>query len=278
MKAESALREGLVQACRVLYAVKAAGDGLGGHLSARLDEQLILIKPRPVSWWRLKPEDLIVIDFNGKRVDGPASEHSAVREWPIHAQIYRARPDVGCVLHAHPVASTLMATLNIEVEPLDQDCAAFVGKLPVLDNGAVSISTPELGDAVARALGKIGALLLKNHGSIVTGSEGDRSPGQRSSGNCVTRRFGSGALANVARLLLRYLIPKRVRNSTWTSPAQNFVGFCYKGPFAAYRPQSRAIAYRIPISGQYNGTIRRSTTDSTTVRQNPTLSRSVALK
>jgi L-fuculose-phosphate aldolase len=171
VNAESALREELVKACKVLYAVKAAGDGLGGHLSARLDAQRILIKPRPVGWTRLKSEDLIVIDFNGKRVDGPASERSAVREWPIHAQIYRARPDVGCVLHAHPAASVLMATLNIEVEPLDQDCAAFVGKLPVLDNGAVSISTPELGDDVARALGKAGALLLKHHGSIVTGAD-----------------------------------------------------------------------------------------------------------
>jgi L-fuculose-phosphate aldolase len=171
MKAESALREELVKACKVLYAVKAAGDGLGGHLSARLDEQRILIKPRSVGWWRLKPEDLIVIGFNGQRVDGPASESTAVREWPIHAQIYRARQDVGCVLHAHPVASALMATLNIEVEPLDQDCAAFVGKVPVLDNGAVSISTPELGDDVARALGKNAALLLKNHGSIVTGTD-----------------------------------------------------------------------------------------------------------
>jgi L-fuculose-phosphate aldolase len=171
VNAESALHEELVKACKVLYAVKAAGDGLGGHLSARLDEQRILIKPRPVGWWRLKPEDLIIIDFNGKRVDGPASQRTAVREWPIHAQIYRARPDVSCVLHAHPVAPVLMATLNIEVEPLDQDCAAFVGKLPVLDNGAVSISTPALGDDVARALGKMAVLLLKNHGSIVTGAD-----------------------------------------------------------------------------------------------------------
>lgn len=170
MNSESALRGNLVKACKVLYAVKAAGDGLGGHLSARLDEHRILIKPRPVSWWGLKPEELIVIDFRGKRVDGPPGERSAVREWPIHAQIYRARPDVGCVLHAHPVAPVLMATLNIEVEPIDQDCAAFAGKLPVLDNGAVSISTPELGDDVSRALGKMAVLLLKYHGSIVTGT------------------------------------------------------------------------------------------------------------
>ena len=165
---ESTLREELVQACKVLYAVKAAGDGLGGHLSARLDENRILIKPRPVSWRGLKPEDLIVIDFNGKLVAG-ASERSAVREWPIHARTYAARPDVRCVLHAHPHASTLMAALGITVEPLDQDCAAFAGKLPVLDNGAVSIATPDLGDEVARALGTRGALLLKNHGSVMAG-------------------------------------------------------------------------------------------------------------
>jgi L-fuculose-phosphate aldolase len=171
VNSESALRESLVQACKVLYAVKAAGDGLGGHLSARLDEDRILIKPRPVSWWRLKPEDLIVIDFHGKRVDGPVDQRSAVREWPIHAQIYAARPEVQCVLHAHPVASTLMAALGIAVEPLDQDCAVFADRLPVLDNRAASISTPELGDHVARALGNMRALLLKNHGSIVTGTD-----------------------------------------------------------------------------------------------------------
>jgi ribulose-5-phosphate 4-epimerase/fuculose-1-phosphate aldolase len=166
-----AQREELVQACKVLYAVKAAGDGLGGHLSARLDERRILIKPRPVSWRGLKPEDLIVIDFNGERVDGASSERSAVREWPIHARIYAARPDVQCVLHAHPSASTLMAALGIAVEPLDQDCAAFAGRLPVLDNGAVSIATPELGDELARALGGAEALLLKNHGSVVAGAD-----------------------------------------------------------------------------------------------------------
>ena len=168
---ESSLREELVEACKVLYAVKAAGDGLGGHLSARLDEKRILIKPRPVSWRGLRPDSLRVIDFNGISVDAATGGPSAVREWPIHAQVYAARPDVQCVLHAHPSASTLMAALGIAVEPLDQDCAAFVGRLPVLDNGAASIATPELGDEVARALGTLGALLLKNHGSVVAGAD-----------------------------------------------------------------------------------------------------------
>jgi L-fuculose-phosphate aldolase len=167
--AESGIREDLVKACKILYAVKAAGDGLGGHVSVRLDDERMLIKPRPVSWRRLTPADLIVIDFNGKRVDAPADSRSAVREWPIHAQIYRARPDVSCVFHAHPAASTLMAALSITVEPLDQDCTTFVDQLPMLDNGAVSISTTALGDDVARTLGKHSAVLLKNHGSVVAG-------------------------------------------------------------------------------------------------------------
>jgi ribulose-5-phosphate 4-epimerase/fuculose-1-phosphate aldolase len=166
----SDVQRDLVDACRILYSAKAAGDGLGGHLSAKLDDERILIKPRPVSWRRVAPEDLIVIDFNGKRVDGPADARTGVREWPIHAQIYRARPDVGCVLHAHPAASTLMAALAIKVEPLDQDCASFTDRLPVLDNGAVSISTIQRGDEVAEALGRNSALLLKNHGCAVVGA------------------------------------------------------------------------------------------------------------
>ena len=170
MPDEFALRQELVKACKVLQATGAGGDGLAGHVSARLDSDRILIKPRPASWKSVASADLIVLDYQGKRVDGPANERSEVREWPIHAQIYRARPDVACVMHAHPVASTLMAALDIVIEPLDQDCTTFVDQLPVLDNCAVSISTPALGDDAAHALGKARALLLKNHGSIVTGA------------------------------------------------------------------------------------------------------------
>ena len=167
MPTESGLRAELVKACRVLYACGAAGDGLGGHLSARLGER-ILIKPRPVSWWKLTPEDLIVLQFNGKRA-GDSGKPSGVKEWPIHARIYAARPDAGCVFHAHPASSTLMAALGITVEPLDQDCAALTDRLPVLDNGAVSIATPALGDEVARALGSGSTLLIRNHGCVVAG-------------------------------------------------------------------------------------------------------------
>jgi ribulose-5-phosphate 4-epimerase/fuculose-1-phosphate aldolase len=62
---EFALREELVKGCQVLFATGAGGGGLAGHLSARLDDERILIKPRPASWRSLTAADLIVIDFQG---------------------------------------------------------------------------------------------------------------------------------------------------------------------------------------------------------------------
>jgi ribulose-5-phosphate 4-epimerase/fuculose-1-phosphate aldolase len=170
-RTESELRKDLVEACRFLYAANAAGDGTAGHLSVRLDRTRILIKPTHVSWHWLEPKDLASIDFQGQRIDCETEGRTPVREWPIHSRIYASRPDVKCVLHAHPSSSTLMAALNISVEPINQDCSLFVDQLPVLDNAGVSVCTSELGDTVARALGSVNALLLKHHGSVVVGAE-----------------------------------------------------------------------------------------------------------
>ena len=172
MNSESALREELVKACRVLYAVKAAGDGLGGHLSARLDEQRILIKPRPVGWWRLKPEDLIVIDFHGKRVDGPASQRTGVREWPIHAQIYRARPDVVSVIHSHSHSIVPLSVVKGMKLKAIFHMAGFVGQgapvFEIREAGGMTdmlVRTPVLGQALARTLGDKPAALMRGHSS-----------------------------------------------------------------------------------------------------------------
>ena len=73
----------------------------------------------------------------------------------------------------------------------------------MLDNGAVSISTPELGDDVARALGNMRALLLKNHGSVVAGADDCqclRHGAQAGEGrrNDVARRFSHETAGNIA--------------------------------------------------------------------------------
>jgi L-fuculose-phosphate aldolase len=173
MTNETTLRDDLVKGCKILYNCGVAS--FAGHLSTRLAENRILIKPRPVTWKSVTADDLIIIDNGGRRVDGPPSDGSDLMEWPIHTQLYQARPEVTWVLHAHPVQSTLMASLGIEVEPLTTECRGFAGRLPVYDNRAcllehnAMIVTPEYGDDMARTLGTCRALILKYHGVVVTG-------------------------------------------------------------------------------------------------------------
>ena len=173
MTNETALRDDLVKGCKILY--KCGVASFAGHLSTRLGDGRILIKPRPVTWKSVRSDDLIIIDSSGRRVDGPPSDGSDLMEWPIHTQLYQARPDVTWVLHAHPVQSTLMASLGIEVEPLTTECRGFAGRLPVYDNRDcllkhnAMIVTPEYGDDMARTLGTCRAMILKYHGVVVTG-------------------------------------------------------------------------------------------------------------
>jgi ribulose-5-phosphate 4-epimerase/fuculose-1-phosphate aldolase len=170
---ETELREELVKACKVLYACGVVD--LVGHMSARLDDERILIKPRPVSWFNLTADDLIVMDFNGQRLDGPPTERTTVMEWPIHTEVYKARPDVNAVLHCHPVDSTLMASLDIEMEPLTRELLYFAGGVPVHDSRECLIEhhslidTVELGEEVAEVLGPDAAAILKYHGNVIAG-------------------------------------------------------------------------------------------------------------
>jgi ribulose-5-phosphate 4-epimerase/fuculose-1-phosphate aldolase len=173
MSNDLALRDDLVKGCKILYTCGVAS--FAGHLSTRLSDGRILIKPRPVTWKSLTPEDLMVIDYDGRRVDGPASDGSDLMEWPIHTQLYQARPDVKWVLHAHPVQSTLMASLGIEVEPLTTETRGFAGRLPIYDNREcllahnAMIVTKAFGDDMARCMGSCRALILKFHGVVVGG-------------------------------------------------------------------------------------------------------------
>lgn len=165
---EQRLREELVNACKVLY--RAGIVDLAGHLSAKLDDERILIKPRGVSWMKVTPDDLVVINFQGQHIGGTPGEKPPLQEWPIHTEVYKARPDVGSVLHAHPPDSTLMASLGIQMEPLTRDLATFGAGVAMMDlptDPDALINTPQNGAAVATALRRKSVVLLKYHGTVV---------------------------------------------------------------------------------------------------------------
>jgi ribulose-5-phosphate 4-epimerase/fuculose-1-phosphate aldolase len=169
--------EELVRACKVLF--KLGIVDVIGHMSVRVGQDRILIKPRPVSWFHLTVDDLILMDLQGRRLDNVKTERPVVREWPIHTEIYQTRPEVNSVLHCHPFDSVLMASLDIQLEPMNRDAMFFPGGVPVWDNREclvdkqTMVETRELGTDMVAAMGSHRVMILKHHGIVAA----DRSVG-----------------------------------------------------------------------------------------------------
>lgn len=137
-----------------------------GHGSVRRDEGSFFINSGASVRSALTPEDIVAIDFDGRLQQGGAKPPL---EFPLHAEIYRARPDVDAIMHTHPKWSTLLSMVGAPFRPVFPQ-GALLGDVPVLDS-PLSINTPEMGARVAHALGAGPAVLLKSHGAVIVGSD-----------------------------------------------------------------------------------------------------------
>jgi ribulose-5-phosphate 4-epimerase/fuculose-1-phosphate aldolase len=89
----------------------------------------------------------------------------------MHMETYLARPDVGAVIHTHPMYSIALGATAGGLELLSHDGLLFPDGVPVFDGTAGLVTTPQDGKAVARALGPGRAVLLRNHGILVAGED-----------------------------------------------------------------------------------------------------------
>ena len=145
------------------------GAGLidySGHGSARRDAGSFYINSGASVRNALTAADIVAVTLEGALVEGAARPPL---EFHIHAEIYRARPDVCAVLHTHPRWSTMLTMTGVKYEPV---CAQGVlpGDVPVMDS-PLSVNTPELGSRLAVALGGARAVLLKSHGAVIVGAD-----------------------------------------------------------------------------------------------------------
>jgi len=167
-KAEAALKQTLADACRIL-AMADQGDDVWGHATARVPgTETFWMKPAGLGLEEIRPADLLLVDLDGKVLRGRHPRHSEVF---IHAEILRARPDVGGVVHTHPVPSTVFSSLGVPLRPITHEGTNFVPPdVPRFDETTDLIVTPELGKAVARVLGERPALFLVSHGIVTAGA------------------------------------------------------------------------------------------------------------
>jgi L-fuculose-phosphate aldolase len=163
---EEQTRAEIVEAGRRMYArgYVASNDG---NISARLDESRILTTPKSVSKGFMTPDMMVIVDYEGKKLSG---DRDASSELPMHLEIYRNRPDVNAVVHAHPPLATGFAVAGI---PLDRAVLAEVvttlGSVPIADYATPS--TRELPDAVAKYVKAHDGMLLANHGALTLGAD-----------------------------------------------------------------------------------------------------------
>ncbi len=160
------LKENLAYSCNIL-AHEGHWDNILGHVSVRLPKQdRILMKPHGFGFEEIRPQHIIVCNLEGKKIEGRYERHSEVF---IHTEIYKARPDVHCVVHTHAPYATAFGSLRQPLRPVSHEGSIFAGGLPIFDYTTALIRTPELGRELAKTLGSCRGTLMKNHGLAVVG-------------------------------------------------------------------------------------------------------------
>ena len=159
-------REDLCRVCRLLYD-RGYVAGHDGNVSMRLEGDRILITPSGVCKGRIEPEMLVVCSLEGRVLEGdrwPSSEAA------MHLLLYRERPDVRGVVHAHPPAATAFAVCR---RPLEEawliETVSGLGRVPVAPFAMPS--TQEVPESIRPYVGDHSALLLANHGALAWGKD-----------------------------------------------------------------------------------------------------------
>ncbi len=142
----------------------------GGNVSGRDPATgLVVIKPSGVKYPDLRPEHLVVLDVDGKIVEGNLSPSS---DTASHLYIYRQRPDVGGVVHTHSPYATAFAAVGKPIPVyLTAIADEFGGPIPV--GGFALIGGEEIGKVVVESIGRSPAVLLKNHGVFTIGKNAE---------------------------------------------------------------------------------------------------------
>ncbi len=136
-----------------------------GNLSVRLDDKRLLVTPTCMSKGMLRPADLVIVDMEGNRLAGKRRVSSEIG---MHLMIYRMRPDVRGIVHAHPPTATGFAASGFDLNrPLVCEVVVGLGSIPLARYGTPG--TPELTDALEPLIPDHDAILMANHGVVTLG-------------------------------------------------------------------------------------------------------------
>jgi ribulose-5-phosphate 4-epimerase/fuculose-1-phosphate aldolase len=150
-------------------------EGVAGHITARDPEHLdhFWVNPFGMSFSHIRVSDLILVNDQGKVVEGDAAVNAAA--FAIHSQVHAARPDVVAAAHAHSIYGKSWSTLGRLLDPLTQDACAFYEDHGLFDDYTGVVLDPEEGKRIAHAVGEGKAVILRNHGLLTVGHSVDEA-------------------------------------------------------------------------------------------------------
>jgi len=159
------LKEKLITACHILDH-EGVTDGYG-HVSVRVPGADAFITIANVSPGNVTSDRLIMQDLDGNYLGGAKTPPN---EWPIHACILKARPDVMAVSHTHSKWSTIFSVLPVKLKPMHHYGKFLSADGPPVYEGIGLVRTVERGNDLAKALGDGPVVLMRAHGDAVVGA------------------------------------------------------------------------------------------------------------
>jgi L-fuculose-phosphate aldolase len=171
------IRELVARSCRMLGKLNLTKEP-SGHVSARIaGEDKLLIKARGPGESGLRfvsPDDIITVDFAGKKIDG-AAELESPQEVFIHTWLYRTRPEINCVVHVHPATVVLFTICNKPLLPIfgayDPSGLRLVVEGISAYRRSITVSNEKLGKEFSDAMGTKQACLMRGHGITTVGAD-----------------------------------------------------------------------------------------------------------
>ena len=157
-------RTDLVNICHLLYE-KGFVVATEGNVSIKITADKILITPTNTNKSHIKESDLVTINKNGVKVAGKGMPSA---EFTLHTEVYRLRPDVRAIIHAHPPNAVALSIAGVK---LDKDILPEIiialGEVPTAKYATAT--TYELAKSVSNLVRKHDAIILERHGTLTIG-------------------------------------------------------------------------------------------------------------
>jgi len=154
-----------------IFAKFGFDEGVAGHITLRdpVHPDHFWVNPFGVAWPLLKASDLILVNPEGKVVDGGPCRLLNAAAYMIHHAVHTARPEINCVAHSHSIYGRAFCTLGRNLDTITQDSCAFHNDIALYSSFKGIVLAEDEGIAIAAALGKGKAALLQNHGLLTCG-------------------------------------------------------------------------------------------------------------